>query len=273
MGDTTPKGWRVFGEAAAPPVVFLHGFLGNAADWTDVASALSDTFRCLCVDLNESVAADVGARDMTGIAEAVLGRLDELGISRAAWVGYSMGGRLALYCAVQHPERVSRLVLESASPGLRGEEERLQRRDHDAALVRRLEEAGTHPPGPENPAFRAFVEWWYDQPLFASLQEKPEWRSHLIQCRLAGDPLVFARVLRALSVAEQPDLWPRLAEYHTPTLLVVGEQDRKFRILAEEMVEACPVMGLKSFPDCGHNVHLENPGGYTTVLRAFLSVQ
>jgi len=158
-----------------------------------------------------------------------------------------------------------------ASPGLREEDDRAQRREHDAALARRLEEAGAYPRGEEYASFRALVEWWYDQPLFASLQNKRALRERIIQRRLAGDPRVFARVMRALSIADQPDLWPLLAKHRIPTLLIVGEQDRKFHMLAEAMAEACPAVGLQPFPECGHNVHLENPAGYATVLRAFLS--
>ncbi|MBP8130091.1 MAG: 2-succinyl-6-hydroxy-2,4-cyclohexadiene-1-carboxylate synthase [Candidatus Hydrogenedentes bacterium] len=271
MRVRSQDGWRISGEVHHPPVVFLHGFMGDAADWDDIASAFSGAFRCLCVDLNRIVADTAGRCGMADVGARVLGGLDALGIGRAAWVGYSMGGRLALYCALEYPGRVSRLVLESASPGLREEDDRAQRREHDAALARRLEEAGAYPRGEEYASFRALVEWWYDQPLFASLQNKRALRERIIQRRLAGDPRVFARVMRALSIADQPDLWPLLAKHRIPTLLIVGEQDRKFHMLAEAMAEACPAVGLQPFPECGHNVHLENPAGYATVLRAFLS--
>ena len=68
----------------------------------------------------------------------------------------------------------------------------------------------------------------------------------------------------------QPDLWPALAEYTTPTLLIVGEADRKYRIIAEDMCRACPAMAMEVFSGCGHNVHLENLGGWLTAVRAFL---
>lgn len=262
---------QAWGDAGGLPVLFLHGFLGNACDWEDVVSGLGGGYRCLCADLNTLARGGPSACSMGRAAESLLHALDRAGVRRCALVGYSMGGRLALYCAVRYSDRFSRLVLESASPGLRSEEERTVRREHDEALAQRLDAAANASPEERERLFRAFVDWWYDQPLFASLASAPERREALVRKRLSADPAALAALLRGIGVGLQPSLWNDLHTFRTATLLIVGELDRKYRILAEEMSEACHSMAVETFAGCGHNVHWENPGGYTTALKAFLA--
>ena len=259
------------GPQDAPPVVFLHGFLGNADDWDAVAALLAPGYRCLCADLNALGRCGPEACRMERAAAAILDALNARAVARCVLVGYSMGGRLALYCALRHPERFTRLVLESASPGISGEQERRTRIEHDVAMAIRLEAMTAADSVTRAGQIHDFIEWWYDQPLFASLAAHPEKRAQLVASRLDADPAALAALLRGMGVGVQPDLWPELPGCSTPCLLAVGEEDRKFRILAEAMSAACPAMAVTVFGGCGHNVHWENPGGYTTVLKTFLA--
>jgi 2-succinyl-5-enolpyruvyl-6-hydroxy-3-cyclohexene-1-carboxylate synthase len=258
------------GTPERPPLLLLHGFLGATEDWMAVAQTLGTNFHVLAVNLPGHGPGwrgwAVEAQGMAACAAGIVAGLDAAGIGRLALAGYSMGGRLALYLAVHYPERFTRVVLESASPGLDTPEKRKTRAAQDAALALRLAAMA-----PRSPEFRAFLEEWYEQPLFATLQQHPETLAILVAKRHAhGSPALLARSIRALGTGVQPDLWPALPEYATPTLLITGEQDRKFSIIAEDMCRACPVMAQEVFSGCGHNVHLENPGAWLTVVRAFL---
>ena len=92
---------------------------------------------------------------MEDTAGALLRRLDVLGIETCRLVGYSMGGRLALYLALEFPDRFGSVVLESASPGLDAARA-IERRVDDERLACRLEELGG-----DVEAFRDFLEQWY----------------------------------------------------------------------------------------------------------------
>lgn len=258
------------GHPDRPPVLLLHGFLGGTEDWMPLAQSLGADFHVLAVNLPGHGPGwrgwAVEAQGMAACAAGIVAGLDAAGIGRVSLVGYSMGGRLALYLAIHYPERFGRLVLESASPGMETSEKRKMRAAQDGALAQRLAAMA-----PRSSEFRAFLEEWYEQPLFTSLKQHPETRAILIARRHAhGTPALLARSLRALGTGVQPDLWPALSEFATPTLLITGELDRKFTIIAEDMGRACQAMAVEVFSGCGHNVHLENPGAWLTVVRAFL---
>lgn len=187
--------------------------------------------------------------------------LDTLRIPSATWIGYSMGGRVALAAAILRAERVRGLVLESASPGLAEEAERRRRRADDEALAQRIEHEG----------LEAFAAAWEQLPLFASRARLPEaTRAALRRRLLANRPEGLAACLRGLGVGAQPSFWDDLLHVSTPTLLAVGALDGKFRGIAEEMRRRLPESSATVVPDAGHAVHLERPAEWLDVVRPWL---
>src|ERR671938_303761 len=119
-------GRRLSGSPDHPVVLFLHGFMGSSADWNDVVAAIGDRAFCMALDLpghGASLGLAPESYTVEGSARAVLHALDELEVERPVMVGYSMGGRLALYLALRHPQRWAGLFLESTSPGLESRED------------------------------------------------------------------------------------------------------------------------------------------------------
>ncbi|MBX3177882.1 MAG: 2-succinyl-6-hydroxy-2,4-cyclohexadiene-1-carboxylate synthase [Candidatus Hydrogenedentes bacterium] len=255
------------GAPPAPPVVFLHGFLGDASDWRAVAEALAPEHHVLAVDLpGHGPDATPTTMGLDACAEALLAGFARAGLRRPDVAGYSMGGRISLYLARRYPDRVGRLVLESASPGIADAAQRASRAVQDAALAERL--AAMEPGGA---AFRAFLEEWYAMSLFSTLQRRPELLEPLIARRLTRCvPAAVGSSLTGLGTGAQASLWEELHALKAPALAITGEDDRKFRIIAEDMALACPAMATEILTGCGHNVHLENHEAFVTVVRAFL---
>lgn len=235
--------------------------MGNSGDWRDVVAGLDECFYCVAVDLpghGSSLGFREGSYTMEGAANALIRTLDDLEIQRAALVGYSMGGRLALYFALHHPERCESLFLESASPGLKSERERAARRRSDEEKAKFLESGD----------FEEFLERWYRQPLFASLHD--ELVEDLIERRKANDPSELARSLRGTGAGSQPSLWEEMKTLRVPTLVIVGELDEKFTNTAREMANLSLLISPEVVPDAGHNVRLEAPEEYVRIIGEFL---
>jgi pimeloyl-ACP methyl ester carboxylesterase len=117
----TPNG-RTFvleaGAKDAPPVVLLHGSCGNCAFWLGDLFPLAERFRVFSVDIvGEAGNSDENRLDLDSDAYAdwLKAVLEALGISRAALIGNSLGGWMALKFAVRHPDQVSKLALFGAS--------------------------------------------------------------------------------------------------------------------------------------------------------------
>ena len=261
MGDLS---YILSGDAGSPAVVFLHGFMGSAADWKDVTLALGENHRCLAVDLpghGASVGLPPETYTIQGAARVLLALFDELEIERPALVGYSMGGRLALYLALRHPGRFAGVFLESTSPGIEDSSEREARRRSDEAKAARLESGD----------FEGFVRDWYRQPLFASLARDEVRLRKTIEARLRNHPAELARSLRGTGTGSQPSLWGELAALEAPTLAVAGGLDEKYVDLSRLMASSSPSMRDAVVPEAGHNVRLEAPGEYVALLRSFLN--
>lgn len=260
---------EIYGNAARKPVLFLHGFLGSGAEWASITKSTRNHY-CICPDLpgHGKTQLDPGLEGycFERVGHALMEHLNIQGIDHCAIVGYSMGARLALYLAAEYPGRFPAVVLESGSAGLRTEEEQDARKLADEGLAQRLEAIGR-----DRNAYRQFLEEWFQQPVFQTLQRRPELVQKLIKLRLKHDPMSLALALRGLGVGNQPSLWERLPRLKQPTLLIIGHEDSKFRQIAEDLCGQCKSMAMHSVDGCGHNVHLEDPDRYTALLWQFLS--
>lgn len=248
------------------PLVILHGFTGSAVNWRARAAVYASHFQTIAVDLlghgQSDSPADPARYRMEHCVEDLLAIFDQLKLARINLLGYSMGGRVALHWAAAQPERLSALILESASPGLADAAERTARIQSDEALADFIEREG----------LRAFVERWENLPLFASQARLPEpVRAELRAQRLQNNPLGLAHSLRGLGTGVQSPLWERLPNLHVPTLLIAGELDLKFTAIAHSMAHNLPRSQVSLVPEAGHTVHLEQPAMFDQRVLEFLA--
>ncbi len=235
----------------AQPLVLLHGFTHTGASWESVIAALPERYRPIPLDIRGH--GDASARRPVSLA-AVIEDVAELTDTRFPLVGYSMGGRIALHTALALGERVDRLILIGASPGLADPAERRARREADERLADEIEHA----------SIDAFARRWARTPVLAD--QPPAVAAAVHRDRLRNTPAGLAAALRGLGTGALPSLWDRLAELPMPVQLLVGARDLKFRVVAERMLEAIPRAELEIVEDSGHAVHLEAPAAVAAAL-------
>jgi len=175
--------------------------------------------------------------------------------------GYSMGGRLALFFALNYPARVRTLCLVSASPGIAAAIEREERRDSDNALADQIERDGT----------AAFVDYWETLPMWESQQRSLSvgQRGQLRAQRLRNRPDGLANSLRGMGTGAQPVLLDELPFLDVPTLLIVGAEDGKFVAVNRQMAQRIPEVQEVVVPGAGHAVQLERPKEFARAALKF----
>ncbi len=255
--------YETHGDKNHPAVLFLHGFMGNGGSWNEIIDTLQKNFFCITIDLpghGQSLNVDESHYKMPECAKIIIKIIDKLKIDKFSLVGYSMGGRLGFFIALNYPEYIKRAVLESASPGLKTEREKIERQHSDGLLALELERS----------PLADFVGKWYAQPLFKPLRKNKKRFQELLQKRLVNAPRGLAGSLRFTGLGAQPSLWENLKEIKCPTLLIVGELDTKFQEIANKMSAESTKMKIRSMNDAGHNVHFEQPAEYAKTLKKFL---
>lgn len=256
-----------FGPKDGAPLVLLHGFLGHGGNWAETAALLApQEVRVLAPDLP----GHGGTEFPDGLDWAGAVRLLDAAVSERVpppWHlgGYSLGGRLALQWALDFPDHVRSLTLESCSPGIADTDEGTARCAADAVLAARLEQAVW-----EDGACEAFLREWYTLPLFASLAARPVLFERVILSRLANWPNAAGAALRAFGRGSQPCLWEALSLITCPVLLLTGAHDPRHSGILQEMSQRLANPTVEILPDCGHAAHLEAPAVFAEKVSAFV---
>jgi 2-succinyl-6-hydroxy-2,4-cyclohexadiene-1-carboxylate synthase len=258
--------YSLISNSNKPLIMFLHGFMGNINEFDEPIKLLDDDFSYLILDLPGHGKTQVIGGDeyytMTNTAHALINLLNELRIAKCFLVGYSMGGRLALYLTLHFPEHFSKVVLESASPGLVTVIEQLERVKCDAQIARKLRRSLA------KNDFSTFLLNWYSQPIFGSIKNHPKF-DQMIESRLQNYPIELAKSLELMGTGSQPALWEKLPKNTKPLLLIIGEQDQKFIKINTQMAKICQVAQLKIINNSGHNTHFENTWKFVQNVKDF----
>lgn len=240
-------------------VVLVSGLGGSRASWRPVAEQLAPEFRVIAPDnrdAGESDPEDAGYT-ISDMAGDVAGLLATLGIDRAAVVGHSMGGFIALHLATEHPERVAKLVLVGTSPA--------------AGLAI----GQPFPPPPR--------ESWIDDPVERSMAALPqsyapgffdrhpeklaEFSERARGNRITRDG--YARQAQAIN--DSHDVRPGLAGIDVPTLVIHGDVDSSISVKGGRLLErGIPGAEMLVYPGVGHHPMREEPERFIEDLRGFL---
>jgi len=244
-------------------LVLLHGFTQGPGSWDPVVAGLDPSYEIVRVTLpGHGPAGSASARARLGFEAAAAAVADAVaevaGPNPATWMGYSLGGRLALRVALDRPELVDSLVLLGATAGIEEADARAARIEIDERLAAGLERKGVE----------QFIDGWLAQALFARLPRSDAG----VEERRLGTVDGLAAALRLLGTGAQEPVWDRLGEIGVPVLLLAGEHDTKFSALAFRMATGIGEnAGITFIPGAGHAAHLERPRSVATILTRFLS--
>jgi 3-oxoadipate enol-lactonase len=230
-----------------PPVVLVHAGGTDGRMWGPLAERLEDRFTLVIPDTRGHGRTPLPPEPYAD-ADDLAAVLDELGIERAAVVGASYGGRIALELVTAAPERVSALaLLASALPDHRPSTELQAFGDEEE----RLWEAGDI-----DAAVALNVRTWVADPAVADLM---------------GEMARASFELQLGAEDHQRETPVDLSSIAVPTLVVSAGRDfADFALIADRIAAEVPGAQRAEVPDAGHVIALERPDAAAALLVPFL---
>lgn len=253
-------------ESSKKTILFLHGFTGSINDWKDVVQKIDKRFNKTALDLighgKSSSPSSVNYYMADSLVNHIEQVINHLRLKEIILCGYSMGGRIALNFAVAKPELVKGLILESASPGIKNQKEREERKKSDEELAAYI----------ENKSVEEFAAMWLDQELFGTLRRFSNERlKHIKAEKMNNSKTGLANSLRGFGTGVMPYVGSELAKLKTPIFLITGGLDDKFTQINQSLKKLSPTAKHKIISTAGHNTHLEEPKKFVEAVNGFLS--
>jgi pimeloyl-ACP methyl ester carboxylesterase len=257
-----------------PPLLFLHGSgpgVTGHRNFRGVLPTFSRHFRCLVLEFpGFGVSPDLGGHPMIAAHGAAMSFIDALSLDRFDIIGNSMGGGVGINLAIQHPQRVRRLVTIGGigtnlfTPG-------------PSEGIRLLQEFT------EDPTRQRLIDWLncmvYDPALITDELIEERWS-------LASDPqalqaarrmyskAAFAKMTAMMAKSDAPLPWATMHKVAAPTLLTWGRDDRVSPLdMAIIPMRTIPNAELHVFPNCGHWAMIEAKEAFESTVLAFLERQ
>jgi esterase len=244
-----------------PAVILLHGLFGMGSNLAVMARALQDNYCVYSLDLpNHGRSGWAEGIDIPAMATAILDWMDAQGVSSAALVGHSLGGKVAMTMALQQPQRVSALVVADIAPVEYG-----VGHQREFAALQAVADAGCQ----SRKAAHALMSEYLDneaviQFLLKNLTRQEDgcynWRFNL--------PGIVAGygAARAAVASAQP--------YQKPVLFIKGgDSDYIQEKHRTQIMSLFPLVQLKVMPGCSHWLHVENPRLFNSLVRRYLDDQ
>lgn len=234
-------------DSNLPPVVLLHGMLGDLSNWTETIRDLADHHYRVLAPVLPVYDLPVKQTSVHGLVDYVHRFLDSLDVEKVVLVGNSLGGHVALVFALLHPEAVQALVLSGAS-GI-----------YEVNI-------GTSTPQRRNRAFiRERTALTFYDPVHAT-DELVDEMYELVNDR--------ARVIRLIKMARSTKsviVTDELGQIPHPTLLVWGRDDQITPpTVGEEFEDRMPNAELHFIDRCGHAPMIEHPDAFNKLTLDFL---
>lgn len=269
---STDKGVLRYHEAGTgPDLLLLHGSGPGVTGWRNFRGNLgvfAEHFHCLVLEFpGFGVSDDFGGHPMLDAQGAVPAFVDALGLERVDIIGNSMGGGVGINFAINHPDRIGKLVtiggigtnIYSSGP---------------SEGIRLLQEFT------EDPTRQRLVDWLnsmvYDPAVVTETLIEERWAlatdpETLASARRMYGKAAFAATMKMMRNADFPLPWAIMHKVKAPTLVTWGRDDRVSPLdMSLIPMRTIPNAELHVFPNCGHWVMIEQKQAFEATVLSFL---
>ena len=236
------------------PLVLVHGFLGSSEMWRPQIDFFKEDFRVIAPALpgfgNSSIINSCNSIEC--MAKAILNLLENKEIRNFNLLGHSMGGMIVQEIAKIAGDRILKLICYGT--GSRGNiPGRFETIDQSREKLKIN--------GLKDTAYRIAKTWFIEK----------EKAKYFYLCEEAGKQTSIEAMDNGLVAMKNWDGVENLKNIKNETLIVWGDQDKAYNFnQVETLNSSIPNCDLKIIRGCSHNVHLENPDEFNTVVEKFL---
>jgi pimeloyl-ACP methyl ester carboxylesterase len=261
---TTKEGRRIhyldWGSAGKRPFIMLHGINRSAHTFDHIAPLLHRDFHVIAMDLRGFGDSDWSPKGEYLVEDFVRDLHDlvqQLNLRDIVLTGNSMGGRVVQVYAGLHPDRTGKVIVEDVGP------ERPE--SVTTTLTQRIQ--------------KETEGWASEEELLASMRRGqtriPE-ETHRTWIRYETRKLPNGRIVwkydpNVTQGLGPVDLWKYIKQIKAPTLYMVGARSNLVPRETQEQLKAFPHFEVVTIPDAGHYPHLDTPGVWLAVVKAFLA--
>ena len=257
MSNALTLAYEEYGEPSAPALLILHGFFASSRNWKQIARKLAEHYHVYVIDMrNHGNSAHSSIMDYPSMTADIELFLDTRQLMSANILGHSMGGKVAMWLALSHPERINKLIVADIAPvSYRHSfdnliqalkqlplEQLTNRKQADGLLAGPIPESG----------FRQFLL----QNLILK-EGKYLWRIDLD---------IFAKTADNIIAFPETDA---MGSYPGKVLFLAGETSNY--IAQESVYNLFPGAEIKTIANAGHWLHAEQPVAFCEAVNTFLA--
>ena len=241
---------------AGPDLVLLHGWGMNSTIWQLVLPSLAKKYRVTCVDLP----GHGYSPEMEWSPEQVIDLLLAVAPSRACWMGWSLGGMLAVLVAAAYPQRVSGLITVSTNSRFTQTDSwsNAMPKDQLLSFAQELEQD-------PSTVLKRFIALQF---LGASVDKQTIRR---LQHEVGSMPASIKALQQGFELLRCLDLREAFADIQLPMLPLFGEHDRLVPArVAMAIKKLNPSMQTHVFAQAGHAPFISHPNQFLEQVTSFV---
>jgi esterase len=246
----------VFGDSTQPPLIILHGFFASARNWRNVAVKLADQFYVYVLDQrNHGASFHDPLMDYPTMAADLLAFIEQQDLTKVSLLGHSMGGKVAMWFALNYPDRVNKLIVADIAPV-----SYVHCFNHIIGSLQAL------------PLEQISNRKQAEEYLAAAIPE-PSYRQFLLQNLVLVNGTYAWRVDLAVFYQSAPAIiaFPdtnKIAPFVGTSLFIAGQQSDY--VTAETISSLFPTAKLTVIAGAGHWLHVQQPDAFITQVKHFL---
>ncbi|MGZ8144478.1 MAG: alpha/beta fold hydrolase [Methylosarcina sp.] len=245
-----------YGKPTSEPLIILHGFFASSRNWRQIAEKLSDQFHVYIPDMrNHGASPRHPIMDYPSMSADLKEFIERHGLNNANLLGHSMGGKVAMWFALNHPDLFNKLIIADIAPV-----------SYSHSFSRTIQALKTLP-------LTAITSRKQAEEWLAEFLPDPAYRQFLLQNLVLSNGHYQWRVDLDIFYNMAPNIvaFPvanHLAPYSREALFIAGENSDFVEM--ENITPLFPSAVLNTIPDAGHWLHVQQPEIFIKTVGRFL---